>query len=170
MSKRDWTAGRRPSRVSRIRLPGRRKTGGSKALHVRILLALACVAALNSVPSAAHHSFAAEFDGTKPVRLIGTITRIEWTNPHSYFYLDVVDSKGQVSNWACESGNPGALSRRGWNKGDIKFGDKLVVDGYLAKDGSKFIDARRVTLPDGRVVYGGSAGDGGPGDSPTPGK
>jgi len=139
-------------------------------LHAKILLALTCLALINSIPCAAHHSFAAELDGTKPVRLIGTITRIEWTNPHSYFYLDVVDSKGHVSNWACESGNPGALSRRGWKKGDIKFGDKLVVDGYLAKDGSKFIDARRVTLPDGRVVYGGSAGDGGPGDPVSQGK
>lgn len=118
-----------------------------------------------AIPCSAHHSFAAEFDGTKPVRLVGTITRIDWTNPHSYFYLDVKDSKGRVNNWACESGNPGALSRRGWKKGDIKYGDKLIVDGYLAKDGSKFIDARRVTLPDGRVIYGGSTGDGGPGDT-----
>lgn len=127
--------------------------------------ATAMLALCASWPCLAHHSFAAEFDGTKPVRLIGTITRIDWTNPHSYFYLDVKDSKGQVSNWACESGNPGALSRRGWKKGDIKFGDKLIVDGYLAKDGSRFIDARRVTLPDGRVIYGGSTGDGGPGDA-----
>ena len=110
----------------------------------------------------AHHSFAAEFDGDKPVRLVGVITKIQWTNPHSYFFLDVKDSKGNVSNWACEAGNPGALSRRGWNRGDIKLGDTLIVDGFLAKDGSKLIDARRVTLPDGRNVFGGTPGDGGP--------
>jgi hypothetical protein len=139
-------------------------------LRVGLAVLLVCILSAAADPTWAHHSFAAEFDGTKPVRLVGIITRIEWTNPHSYFYLDVTDSKGKVTNWACESGNPGALSRRGWKKGDIKYGDKLVVDGYLAKDGSKFIDARRVTLPDGRVVYGGSAGDGGPGDTSAAGK
>jgi hypothetical protein len=133
-------------------------------LQSRLFLAAASLALLNALPVQAHHSFSAEFDGTKPVRLTGHITRIEWTNPHSYFYLDVKDSKGNVSNWACESGNPGALARRGWKKGDIKLGDPLVVDGFLAKDGSRLIDARRVTLADGRTVYGGSAGDGGPGD------
>jgi hypothetical protein len=133
-------------------------------LQSRLFQAAACVTLLNAVPVQAHHSFSAEFDGTKPVRLSGTITRIEWTNPHSYFYLDVRDSKGALNTWACESGNPGALSRRGWKKGDIKLGDALVVDGFLAKDGSRLIDARRVTLADGRTVYGGSAGDGGPGD------
>jgi len=129
------------------------------------ILAAALAASLIFVrPAEAHHSFAAEFDGDKPVRLVGTITKIEWTNPHSYFYLDVKDSHGNLQNWAVESGNPGALSRRGWTKGDIKFGDTLIVDGYLAKDGSRLIDGRRVKLPDGRIVYGGSAGDGGPGD------
>jgi len=101
---------------------------------------------------------------------VGKITKIEWTNPHSYFYLDVKDSKGNVSNWGCESGNPGALSRRGWKRGDIKIGDILIVDGFLAKDGSHLIDARRVTLPDGRTVYGGSPGDGGPEDQSSPPK
>ncbi len=133
---------------------------------IRILAPLLASLSLAATTRAlAHHSFSAEFDGDKPVRLIGTITRIEWTNPHSYFYLDVMSSKGLVSTWACESGNPGALSRRGWRRGDIKIGDKLIVDGFLAKDGSHMIDARRVTLPDGRRVYGGSPGDGGPEES-----
>jgi len=109
-----------------------------------------------SKSAAAHHSFAAEFDGTKPVRLVGRITRVEWTNPHSYFYLDVVDEKGNLTNWACEGASPLALTRRGWTKGDLKIGDTIVVDGYRARDGSHFVNARRVTFPDGRSLDGGS--------------
>lgn len=137
----------------------------SKIAAASTLLVLASIAA---IPAYAHHSFAAEFDGTKPTRLVGKITRVEWTNPHSYFYVDIVDPKsGKVSNWGCEGAGPGALSRRGWKKGDLKIGDQIVVDGYRAKDGSHLVDARRVTLPDGRSVYGGSPGDGGPGDNGT---
>jgi hypothetical protein len=131
------------------------------------LLTVALGLALLPVASA-HHSFAAEFDATKAIRLTGPLTKIEWTNPHSYFYLDVKDEKGAVQNWACEGAGPGALSRRGFKRGDIKLGDTIVVDGYRAKDGSRLIDARRVTLPDGRVIYGGSPGDGGPGDTAAP--
>lgn len=120
---------------------------------------------LTELPVYAHHSFAAEYDGSRSVRLIGTITRIEWTNPHSYFFIDVKDEKGNVVNWGCEGAGPGALTRRGWKKGDVKIGDTLIVDGYPAKDNSHLIDARRVTLPDGRIISGGSAGDGGPGDA-----
>jgi len=116
-------------------------------------------------PVSAHHSFAAEFDGSKAIRLVGALTKVDWSNPHTYFYLDVKDDKGKLVNWACEGGGPGALSRRGLNKGDLKLGDTIVVDGYRAKDGSNLIDARRVTLPDGRSIYGGSPGDGGPGDT-----
>jgi hypothetical protein len=133
-----------------------------KTRHAVLAAVLGFAAGL---PLAAHHSFAAEFDGSKAVRLRGTLTKIEWTNPHSYFYVDVKDDKGKVVNWGCEAASPGALSRRGFKKGDVKLGDTVIVDGYLAKDGSHLIDARRVTLPDGRVVSGGSAGDGGPGEN-----
>jgi hypothetical protein len=128
-------------------------------------LLLAASGLLASIPAWAHHSFAAEFDGSRSMRLIGTITRIEWTNPHSYFYIDVKDDKGNVVNWGCEGAGPGALTRRGWSKGDVKLGDTLVVDGYPAKDGSHIIDARRVTLPDGRIISGAAEGDGGPASS-----
>ena len=132
---------------------------------VKCMIVLAGLGLGCAIPMAAHHSFAAEFDGGKAIRLKGKLTKIEWTNPHSYFYVDVTDEKGTVVNWGCEAGSPGALSRRGFKRGDIKLGDALIVDGYLAKDGSHLIDARRVTLPDGRIVSGGSAGDGGPGDT-----
>jgi hypothetical protein len=131
----------------------------------KMVFAVGILALAIGAPAVAHHSFAAEFDASKAVRLTGALTKIEWTNPHSYFYLDVKDEKGVVANWACEGAAPGALSRRGFKKGDIKLGDTLVVDGYRAKDGSRLIDARRVTLPDGRNIYGGTPGDGGPGDT-----
>jgi hypothetical protein len=135
------------------------------AVNMKIWMPLASLALGCAIPLAAHHSFAAEFDGSKAIRLTGKLTKIEWTNPHSYFYMDVADNNGTVANWSCEAGSPGALSRRGFKRGDIKLGDTIIVDGYRAKDGSHLVDARRVTLPDGRIVSGGSAGDGGPGDT-----
>ena len=137
-------------------------------MKIRLAAAVAAAGLFAIAPMVhAHHSFAAEFDGHKTVRLVGKLTKIEWTNPHAYFYLDVEDDSGKVSNWGCEAGAPGALSRRGFKKNDIKLGDTLVVDGYLAKDGSHLIDAQRVTLPDGRSVSGASPGDGGPQDTGT---
>jgi Family of unknown function (DUF6152) len=131
-------------------------------LATTLVIASTIVAA--AIPLLAHHSFAAEFDATKAIRLMGSLTKIEWTNPHTYFYIDVKDTAGTVVKWGCEAGSPGALTRRGFKRGDIKLGDTIIVDGYRAKDGSNLIDARRVTLPDGRVVSGASAGDGGPGN------
>lgn len=128
--------------------------------------ALALVVAVSAVATGtqllAHHSFAAEFDASKAIRLTGTLAKVEWTNPHIYFYLDVKDDAGNAVRWTCESGAPGALSRRGFKRGDLKLGDTIVVDGYRAKNGANLIDARRVTLADGRIVSGASAGDGGP--------
>ena len=132
-------------------------------MKLRIAIFAASVGLTAAWPLLAHHSFAAEFDGSKAIRLTGALSKIEWTNPHTYFYLDVNDASGNIVKWTCEAGSPGALSRRGFKKSDLKLGDTIVVDGYLAKDGSHLIDARRVTLPDGRILSGASAGDGGPG-------
>jgi len=131
--------------------------------HLRIAT-LSLALALTTV-SQAHHSFSAMYDSKKPVRLSGILSKVEWTNPHSYFHIDVTGKDGTVTTWAAEGAGPGALSRRGFNRGDIKVGDHIIVDGYLARSGAKIIDARRVTLPDGRVVSGGTPGDGGPGDA-----
>lgn len=132
----------------------------------RLLAVLAAIVALAlAIPALAHHSFSAEFDGSKLIELKGVVTRIEWTNPHIYFYLDVKDDKGNTTNWGCEAASPGSLRRQGWNRDSLKVGDQVIVGGYPARDGSKLADARRVTLPDGRRIFGGTAGDGGPGDT-----
>jgi hypothetical protein len=128
------------------------------------LLIAILVAASTAAPAQAHHSFAAMYDGTKPVRLVGTLSKIEWTNPHSYIYVVVKNPDGTSTEWAGEAAGPGALSRRGFKKGSIKIGDTIIIDGFLAKSGAKIVDARRVTLPNGQIVNGGTAGDGGPGD------
>jgi len=96
---------------------------------------------------AAHHSFAAEFDGEKKVSLTGTVTKVEWTNPHVWFYFNVKDEKsGQVTNWGAEMGPPHGLQRRGWRRETLKLGDSVTVDGSLAKNGAKRMNASKVTL------------------------
>ena len=132
----------------------------------RILLKLTAIfAVMAAVPALAHHSFSAEFDGSKLIELKGVVTKIDWTNPHVYFYVDVKDDKGNTTNWGCEAASPGSLHRQGWSRDSLKVGDQVIVGGYPARDGSKLADARRVTLPDGRRIFGGTPGDGGPGDS-----
>ena len=132
----------------------------------RTFAGLLTAALLGTAPPAlAHHSFAAMYNAKKPIRLVGKLTKVEWTNPHSFFHLDVTDAKGRVNSWTVEGAGPGALSRRGFASGDITLGDTLIVQGYLAKSGARIVDGRLVTLPSGRVINGGSDGDGGPGDA-----
>lgn len=126
----------------------------------RFSVAALIAAATFSAAAQAHHSFAAMYDPDKPIRLEGKLVKVEWVNPHSHFVLEVKGRNGQVQSWSVEGAGPGALSRRGFNKTDVKIGDTLVVDGYLARSGKRVIDGQRVTLPDGRTFQSGSTGIG----------
>ena len=112
----------------------------------------------------AHHSFAAEYDANKPVTLKGTVSKVEWMNPHARFYVDVRDEKGNITNWNFELASPNVLTRNGWTRKALNVGDEVVVEGSQAKDGSKMANARVVKLADGRRVFAGSSG----GDAPPP--
>jgi hypothetical protein len=125
---------------------------------VASLVALALDAAL-AAPLIAHHSFAAEFDATKPITLKGIVTRIDWNNPHVWFYINVTDEAGRVTRWGLEMGPPHQLQTRGWLRETMKIGDEVTVDGSLARDGSKKANARTVTTADGRKLGAASSGE-----------
>ena len=115
-----------------------------------------------SVSLQAHHAFAAEFDAKKPVHFEGTVTKMEWVNPHVWLHVDVKKPDGTVENWAFEAGTPSVLFRRGFTKESLLPGTKVVVDGYQAKDGLKRANGRDLTFPDGRKLFLGSSGTGAP--------
>jgi DNA/RNA endonuclease YhcR with UshA esterase domain len=114
---------------------------------------------MSALPVSAHHSFAAEYDAGKPVNLKGVVTKVEWTNPHARFYVDVKDESGKVTNWNFELASPNVLTRNGWTRHSLKEGDVIEVQGAMAKDGSNLANARTVTLADGKKVFAGSATD-----------
>jgi hypothetical protein len=115
-----------------------------------------------ALPVLAHHSFGAEYDAGKPLTLTGTVTKVEWTNPHARFYIDVKDASGNVTNWNFELASPNVLMRQGWTRHSLNVGDMVTVTGSQAKDASKMANARTVTLADGKKVFARSSEDGGP--------
>jgi hypothetical protein len=135
----------------------------------KVLIALAAAAFLGaSMPVLAHHSFAAEFDAKKPVKLQGTVTKMEWINPHAWIYLDVKNTDGSVTNWMVEAGAPNALLRRGWTKASLLPGTEILVEGYQAKDGANRANGRDITFKDGKKLFVGSVGTGTPDERKEP--
>ncbi len=140
-------------------------------MTTKLKAVLAAIAALVvvAVPMLAHHSFAAEFDPKQSISLTGVVTKVEWMNPHTHFYIDVKDEKGNVTNWDLETGSPNGLSRMGWTRHSLKEGDVVSLQAFRAKDGSSLASARMVTLADGRRIFAGAANnDGGPGTTGPP--
>ena len=133
----------------------------------RVLL-FALLTVLSVVPAFAHHSFSSEFDINQPVTLVGTLTKLDWVNPHGFLYIDVKGTDGKVVNWAVETGGPNALLRRGVRKTDFILGTKITVQGYKAKSGLLVANGRTIKLADGRSLFAGSSGTGAPRDNADP--
>jgi hypothetical protein len=131
-----------------------------------VVAGAALLAAVSAVPVIAHHSFAAEFDAKRPVKLRGTVTKMEWINPHSWIHIDVKTPDGKVEKWMVEGGAPNALLRRGWNRKSLLPGTEILVEGFQAKDGANRANGRDITFPDGKKLFVGSSGTGAPDERP----
>jgi hypothetical protein len=133
-----------------------------------VVAGAAFVVAVAAVPVIAHHSFAAEFDAKKPVKMRGVVVKMEWINPHSWIHIDVRKDDGTVERWMVEGGAPNALLRRGWNKNSLPEGTEILVEGFQAKDGSTRANGRDITFPNGDKLFVGSSGIGAPDERPGP--
>ena len=132
---------------------------------IAIVFATAVVLVLSAVPVWAHHAFGAEFDANKPVKMQGTVTKMEWINPHAWIHVDVKESDGKITKWMIEAAAPNALLRRGWTKQSLLPGTEIMVEGFRAKDGANRANGSIITTPDGKKLFvGSSAGD--PGAAP----
>jgi hypothetical protein len=138
-------------------------------MRTKLIAVLTCTGlALAVAPVLAHHSFSAEFDANNPIKLQGTVTKMDWVNPHAWIYLDVKKPDGTIEQWRIEGGTPNALFRRGFTKDSLKAGTVIIVQGFRAKDGSLKGNGRDLTLPDGRKLFLGSSGTGAPTDGRDP--
>jgi hypothetical protein len=133
-----------------------------RLLKTRVLMIVLAISASISAPLFAHHAFSSEFDANKPVKIKGTVSRIEWINPHAWIHVDVKEADGKITKWMVEGGSPNALIRRGVTTQLLKVGMEVVVDGYQAKDGSTRANGRDITLADGRKLSVSSPGTGAP--------
>jgi hypothetical protein len=127
---------------------------------MKLALILAAAMLIAAVPMAAHHAFAAEFDVAQPVKVHGTVTKVEWVNPHAWIYVDVKDAAGKVTNWHFELGPPNALFRLGWKKDAIPQGTEVEISGFRAKNGENVGNGRSIILPDGKELFSGGSGPG----------
>jgi hypothetical protein len=128
-------------------------------MRIKLVLIVASVLVAAGVPAFAHHSFSAEYDSTKQRTFTGIVTKLEWTNPHARFYVDVKDDAGAVTNWEFEIGAPALLMRNGWTRNSLKPGDQIVVEGFLAKDGANLANARTVKTIEGKKLFAGSSSE-----------
>lgn len=134
-----------------------------------LICGIAGLVVMTGRPVTAHHAFSAEFDASKPVTLSGTVTKMEWVNPHVWMHIDVKDAAGQVVTWAIEGGAPNSLFRRGIRKDSLPLGILVKVEGFMAKSGKPVANGRNVTYPDGLQLFFGSSGTGAPTDGRDPG-